>query len=1171
MKAKIYLLFASITCLTLPFHNIAQSTILLDENFNSGSLPSGWSNIDNESYGDKWAFNDPDNRNISAGNFSGDYAILDSDYYGSSSRQDAELITPSFDASSYDVITLEFDHQYRDYNGPEACSVDVFNGSSWVNVLNYQLGDENYSGSDLVSVNITSQTNGNANCKVRFRYEGRYDWWWAIDNVKITGSTLSASEGPGGIATDNLALWLDANQTSHSNNDNVTLWEDLSVNGNDATANSWDAPAFKTGQMNNYPVIEFDESNQDYLTISNDNSLNPNEISLIVVGRYESDSESWAPFVIKSSDWNWDDGYALARNNGENKIIGYINEYDENYVKTSLSTNSDNIMSLIYDKDDVITYFNENEEGSDSYSSNISNTSNDMYLGASPNSNGTGVRAYLEGEIAEVIMFNNAISEVERIVLHNYLAAKYGISLDDNDFYTRDNNGQGNFDHHVSGIGKASDGSELTLSRGTGIVTMKAETSLSSNDYLFWGENMKDADYSFSTSSTDYMDRMTSTWRVSTNNSPGSVTVYFDSSEINLSEKTDCAELKLSVSNSSNFQSKTTYSLVYEDGQYKAENVNFNNGDYFSLEYQDVIAIDQNGYHGGSGSSEAPNSSDECFKLLITSTANGNYDISSNAKVREIEVESGGEITINSGVSLTSVNEIVNNGEIEIEENGSLIQLDEGTNSNSGSGNYTIYRSGNTNSYIYNIWSSPIDNASLTTVFADANPCDIWTFEATSQSWKYDFTAGSSANCNGNNITFPASFTIALGDGVMDVTQGYFIPGDLTPTRMYSGEVNNGDYTASISTTNLGNPGGSNWGDDDWNLLGNPYPSGLDAAAFWQENAIDNNRIKDALYFWDEADTTGGYNQTSDYASWSASGAVESGNSNKLPLGAIASGQGFWTVANTSTDVVFNNSMRVETNSQFFKTQQEENHNAWFSLESPSGIKNKILVGYNDHTTDGIDQGYDAHKLVGNGHLRLASLINNEEFVINSLGNFTIKETKTIPLVVFSDETGVHTFTEYRRQRIPNGFKIYLRDRVLGTDFDLSTGNYQVSLQANVEYKTRFELVFKNYSPKVTIQTGLTNGSNSQPNLTDEITNMEEIDTQKFQLAFSESGHILSHPDGIHGTLRIIDITGKVLWSQRINSGDLQVSIPTHGLTQGLYFLELHDDQERLYQNKIIK
>ncbi|MGB0806229.1 MAG: hypothetical protein ACPGRC_06020 [Salibacteraceae bacterium] len=188
MKALLFLLFASLLLTFSPLSTISQTTTtLLNENFSSNSTPSGWSNSEPSGFTGKWEFNDPYNRNISGGNFSGNYALVDSDGIGNGNSQKTKLTSPAFDASGYTTVTLEYDYQYRDYNGPESCKVQVYNGSSWVTVTTYTLGDENYSDVDHVTVDITSDIANATNAKVRFFYRGEYDWWFALDNVKITG------------------------------------------------------------------------------------------------------------------------------------------------------------------------------------------------------------------------------------------------------------------------------------------------------------------------------------------------------------------------------------------------------------------------------------------------------------------------------------------------------------------------------------------------------------------------------------------------------------------------------------------------------------------------------------------------------------------------------------------------------------------------------------------------------------------------------------------------------------------------------------------------------------------------------------------------------------------------------------------------------------------------
>ena len=306
-----------------------------------------------------------------------------------------------------------------------------------------------------------------------------------------------------------------------------------------------------------------------------------------------------------------------------------------------------------------------------------------------------------------------------------------------------------------------------------------------------------------------------------------------------------------------------------------------------------------------------------------------------------------------------------------------------------------------------------------------------------------------------------------------------------------------------------------------------------------------------------------GYNQNSDYASWNLSGGVNSGNSAKEPSGNIASGQGFWVVANTSTDVVFNNSMRTYNNSQFFKTQQQINqHNAWISFTSPSGYQNNILVGYNQTTTDSVDVGYDAHKLVGNTHVRFASYIGPDEYVIQSVAPLAIGSSKIIPLVVFSDEDGLHQFNEYKRENLPNDFKIFLRDKTLGIDHHFADGPYKVNLSANTEYNSRFELVFKNEIQ----QSGGGSGSKGAGT----VTSIEDSKTTEFKLIQNSEFLTITHPNGINGDVILIDLTGKILF-QKQNTLNNNLEIQWKNFAAGYYFIQVRNNDQQLFFKQIIK
>ncbi len=176
---------------------------LVSEDFDSG-IPSSWTIVDNGGSTDTW---------YGETNYSGDdldgtpFAFVNSDAAGSVDM-DEELITPAFDASSYSTVTLDFDHYFNQY-GSEIGDVDVWNGSSWNNVYSVSSDIGSWGSPDHQSIDISAYIN--SAMKVRFHYyNANYDWYWAVDNVTITGT---------GSATN---MTYSSSTTTQNNTDNVS-------------------------------------------------------------------------------------------------------------------------------------------------------------------------------------------------------------------------------------------------------------------------------------------------------------------------------------------------------------------------------------------------------------------------------------------------------------------------------------------------------------------------------------------------------------------------------------------------------------------------------------------------------------------------------------------------------------------------------------------------------------------------------------------------------------------------------------------------------------------------------------------------------------------------------------------------------------------------------------
>ena len=157
------------------------------QEFTNGNLPNCWDNIDNTESGYTWAFNNPGNRDTIYTSTAGNgFAILDSDYYGSGNNQDADLITPEFNLSYYDSVSFSFEHFYNDYNSETATfSYSTDGGSTWTSL-------RTWSGSDsenpaIFDEDLTNEVAGQSNVKFKWNYTGSFGWYWAVDDIKISG------------------------------------------------------------------------------------------------------------------------------------------------------------------------------------------------------------------------------------------------------------------------------------------------------------------------------------------------------------------------------------------------------------------------------------------------------------------------------------------------------------------------------------------------------------------------------------------------------------------------------------------------------------------------------------------------------------------------------------------------------------------------------------------------------------------------------------------------------------------------------------------------------------------------------------------------------------------------------------------------------------------------
>jgi hypothetical protein len=154
-------------------------TQVYTENFSSG-LPSGWDVVDGYNDNNSWEIQ---NTYVSP-YLTSPYMLVDSDAAGYVDM-DEELVSCSFNFSSYNRVYLKFNHCFRwYYGGPEEKGdVDIKVGEGvWQNIKRYENGNSE----GEAFLDISSLASRENDVKVRWRYyDARYDWYWGIDNVEI--------------------------------------------------------------------------------------------------------------------------------------------------------------------------------------------------------------------------------------------------------------------------------------------------------------------------------------------------------------------------------------------------------------------------------------------------------------------------------------------------------------------------------------------------------------------------------------------------------------------------------------------------------------------------------------------------------------------------------------------------------------------------------------------------------------------------------------------------------------------------------------------------------------------------------------------------------------------------------------------------------------------------
>tara|TARA_R110000868_G_scaffold89492_5_gene249123 strand:- start:3833 stop:7462 length:3630 start_codon:yes stop_codon:yes gene_type:complete len=285
--------------------------------------------------------------------------------------------------------------------------------------------------------------------------------------------------------------------------------------------------------------------------------------------------------------------------------------------------------------------------------------------------------------------------------------------------------------------------------------------------------------------------------------------------------------------------------------------------------------------------------------------------------------------------------------------------------------------------------------------------------------------------------------------------------------------------------------------DDVERLIGNPYPSAIDARAFILDNLSTANGgtntvnvIDGAIYFWDHFGQQNSHdlrNYVGGYATFNLTGGAPAISNDirinnngsfgtKTPGDFIAVNQGFFvsTVGATGGNVIFKNSQRVFEKeaiptSVFFKPAQtkSKSNNSTVSnysnplirllYDSPEGYHRQIAIGTNKNATNGFNLGYDAIMADVNEEDMYWSL-EDKKLVIQGVTNFD--DSQEYPLGLIIKKSGTARIKLYALENIEASKALFIKDMSTNATYPINEAPFEIYLEAGT-YTDRFKLVFK--------------------------------------------------------------------------------------------------------------
>ena len=530
------------------------------------------------------------------------------------------------------------------------------------------------------------------------------------------------------------------------------------------------------------------------------------------------------------------------------------------------------------------------------------------------------------------------------------------------------------------------------------------------------------------------------------------------------------------------------------------------------------------------------------------------------------------------GQSLRITNYLKIDGILKLVGESQLLQDSNSIVDYTGTGQLKRDQQGTSNLFNYNYWSSPVGNNGSTyqldAILYDGAQPVAWTNEQDANPVTTPITVSSRWLYMYEN--FPtdsyADWQSISENNAINVGLGFLMKGSGSSTSnqnyTFIGQPNN----ATISTPITANYDA---------LVGNPYPSAIDAHEFISDNS---SSIQGTLYFWEHY-TTNVTHVLEDYEGGYATYNLSGGNPAvsppeisglgvpiKIPERFIPVGQGFFVQAGTANgQVTFENDqrvfvkeavtgaadngsvfMRTSANSEPIPSEEGVIKRVRIHFKTPENAVRPLLLAFtpNNEASDGFDYGYDAINTESFPN-DMSWMINDEPYVIQGVASFDT--TQMYPLGLFMSSSGPIEIGLDRLENFESEINVYVYDALTNTSFQINDSDFHMELE-NDNYLDRFFITF---------------------HPTNSLSVNDKVRTEPIIMYLNTSEEIyIQLPEVMNAkSLILFNTVGQEVqkWTtsdlERVNN---EIRLKTRFISEGIYVVKLITSDNRVSNKKII-